>query len=116
MHRYDCTDGSLLGTETGIDPATADSRFGAALALQDWWERHVPAADLDASVGDMLKTLSGNGRRAMAEVKDLIRAVNGRPIDEAVMRDTAERIARARASEEGRERITAFLEKRKAGR
>ena len=78
--------------------------------------RTVPTADLDAAVGDMLKALSGNGRRAMAEVKDLIRAVNGRPIDEAVMRDTAERIAHARASEEGRERITAFLEKRKGGR
>jgi methylglutaconyl-CoA hydratase len=78
--------------------------------------RVVSAADLDTAVGDMLKTLSGNGRRAMAEVKQLIRAVSGRPIDEAVMRDTAERIARARASDEGRERITAFLEKRKAGR
>jgi methylglutaconyl-CoA hydratase len=52
----------------------------------------------------------------MAEVKELIRAVSGRPIDQAVMRDTAERIASARASDEGRERITAFLEKRKAGR
>ena len=78
--------------------------------------RTVPAADLDAAVRDMLKTLAGNGRRAMAEVKELIRAVTGRPIDEAVMRDTAERIARARASDEGRERITQFLEKRKAGR
>jgi methylglutaconyl-CoA hydratase len=78
--------------------------------------RVVGAEDLDAAVGDMLKTLAGNGRRAMAEVKELIRAVSGRPIDQAVMRDTAERIASARASDEGRERITAFLEKRKAGR
>ena len=78
--------------------------------------RVVGAADLDAAVGDMLKSLAGNGRRAMAEVKELIRAVTGRPIDQAVMRDTAERIASARASDEGRERITAFLEKRKAGR
>jgi methylglutaconyl-CoA hydratase len=78
--------------------------------------RVVGAEDLDAAVGDMLKTLAGNGRRAMAEVKQLIRAVAGRPIDEAVMLDTAERIARARASDEGRERITQFLEKRKAGR
>jgi methylglutaconyl-CoA hydratase len=78
--------------------------------------RVVGADDLDAAVAGMLKNLAGNGRRAMAEVKQLIRAVTGRPIDEAVMRDTAERIARARASDEGRERITAFLEKRKAGR
>jgi methylglutaconyl-CoA hydratase len=78
--------------------------------------RVVGEEDLDAAVGDMLKVLAGNGRRAMAEVKELIRAVTGRPIDQAVMRDTAERIATARASDEGRERITAFLEKRKAGR
>jgi methylglutaconyl-CoA hydratase len=78
--------------------------------------RVVPAADLETAVRDMLATLAGNGRRAMAEVKELIRAVSGRPIDQGVMRDTAERIARARASDEGRERITAFLEKRKTGR
>ncbi len=75
-----------------------------------------PAADLEQTVAGVLKELAGNGRRAMAEVKDLIRAVNGRPIDHALIRDTAERIAHARASDEGRQRITAFLEKRKAPR
>jgi len=75
-----------------------------------------PAADLEQTVAGVLKELAGNGRRAMAEVKDLIRAVNVRPIDHALIRDTAERIAHARASDEGRQRITAFLEKRKAPR
>lgn len=74
----------------------------------------VPAADLEKTAHAVLAELSGNGRRAMAEVKDLIRAVTGRPMDHALMRDTAERIAHARASDEGRQRITAFLEKRKA--
>ena len=91
--------------------------FDAAEALRiGLVHQVVPAAELEAAGRAMLATLSGNGRRAMAEVKELIRAVTGRPIDEAVMRDTAERIARARASDEGRERIGAFLDKRKAGR
>jgi methylglutaconyl-CoA hydratase len=45
--------------------------------------------------------------------KDLIRRVTGAPIDEALRRDTATRIANARASAEGKEGIAAFLEKRK---
>lgn len=88
--------------------------FDAAEALRIGLVHQVaPAAELETTARGVLETLAGNGRRAMAEVKDLIRAVTGRPIDHALMRDTAERIARARASDEGRERITAFLEKRK---
>lgn len=73
----------------------------------------VPAASLDEAVRDMLKTLAGNGPRAIAAVKELTRAVVGRPYDDGLMQDTAERIARARASDEGRARIAAFLEKRR---
>ena len=78
--------------------------------------RVVPAGELEAAGRAMLAVLAGNGPHAMAEVKALIRAVAGRPIDEPLMRDTALRIANARASEEGRLRIGAFLEKRKADR
>ncbi len=89
--------------------------FDAAEALRiGLVHQVVPAADLEQAARGVIETLAGNGRRAMAEVKDLIRAVTGRPIDHALMRDTAERIAHARASDEGRRRITAFLEKRKA--
>ncbi len=88
--------------------------FDAAEALRiGLVHRVAPAAELETTARGVLEMLAGNGRRAMAEVKDLIRAVTGRPIDHALMRDTAERIAHARASDEGRERITAFLEKRK---
>ncbi len=91
--------------------------FDAAEALRIGLVHHVaPAAELEKVALGFIATLAGNGRRAMAEVKDLIRAVTGRPIDQALMRDTAERIARARSSDEGRERITAFLDKRKASR
>ncbi|MEK9671432.1 MAG: enoyl-CoA hydratase/isomerase family protein [Rhodospirillaceae bacterium] len=54
-----------------------------------------------------------NGPRAMAEVKNLVRYVDGRARDEALMAQTAGHIARIRASNEGREGLAAFLEKRK---
>jgi methylglutaconyl-CoA hydratase len=50
---------------------------------------------------------------AVAAAKQLVRDVAGRPIDDALVADTAERIARIRASDDGREGIAAFLGKRK---
>jgi methylglutaconyl-CoA hydratase len=47
------------------------------------------------------------------EAKALIRAVAGRPVTSELIQDTAERIAKVRASPEGREGVTAFLDKRK---
>ncbi|MEQ8602672.1 MAG: enoyl-CoA hydratase/isomerase family protein [Marivibrio sp.] len=52
------------------------------------------------------------GPKAAAEAKDLVFAVD-RPLSEAVIEDTAERIARVRASDEGKEGVGAFLDKRK---
>jgi methylglutaconyl-CoA hydratase len=56
-----------------------------------------------------------NGPCAMASAKRLIAAVGGRLIDDALIADTAARIADQRASAEGREGLAAFLEKRKPG-
>ncbi len=47
------------------------------------------------------------------EAKALIAAVAGRPVDAAMMEDTARRTAERRASAEAREGMAAFLEKRK---
>ena len=44
--------------------------------------------------------------------KDLIRAVTGRPIDAAISEETAQRIARQRATDEAKDGIAAFLDKR----
>lgn len=63
----------------------------------------------------VLAALRLGGPGAQAASKDLVFAVQGRPIDEAVRRDTARRIAEARATSEGKEGIAAFLTKRKAG-
>jgi methylglutaconyl-CoA hydratase len=50
---------------------------------------------------------------AVDAAKDLIRAVEGRPIDSHIMADTSRRIAERRASDEAKEGLSAFLEKRK---
>jgi methylglutaconyl-CoA hydratase len=72
-----------------------------------------PPEELDGAVDALLGHLLAGGPAALAETKRLIRDVTGRPVDEALARETARRIARARASDEGREGIASFLEKRR---
>ena len=59
--------------------------------------------------GDLLAGAPG----AIGAAKDLVHAVAGRPVDDSLMAETARRIAERRATGEGREGVTAFLEKRK---
>jgi methylglutaconyl-CoA hydratase len=61
-----------------------------------------------------LKNLLAGGPHAHARIKELIRAVARRPVDDALIADTARRIAEIRVSPEGKEGIASFLEKRKA--
>ena len=74
----------------------------------------VPAAALDPTVDSLVKHLLAGGPQAHAKIKQLIRAVTGRAVDDALADDTARRIAEIRVSPEGREGIASFLEKRKA--
>jgi methylglutaconyl-CoA hydratase len=69
--------------------------------------------NLDAEIGKILENLLQGGPQAMAKIKDLIRRVSAGPIDDAMIEDTAARIAEIRVSPEGREGIASFLEKRK---
>jgi methylglutaconyl-CoA hydratase len=73
----------------------------------------VPAEQLDSAIAGLLEHLLAGGRDALAQIKDLIRAVASRPIDDEMIADTARRIAEIRVSPEGREGIASFLEKRK---
>jgi methylglutaconyl-CoA hydratase len=75
----------------------------------------VPDEELDAAVNALLGALLQGGPRALAETKRLLREVDHRAVDDALALDTAQRIAQARASDEGREGIASFLEKRKPG-
>jgi methylglutaconyl-CoA hydratase len=72
----------------------------------------VPAADLDRIIAAESQSLMQGGPAAQKAAKDLIRSV-ARPLDAGVVAETAERIADQRASEEGREGVSAFLEKRR---
>jgi methylglutaconyl-CoA hydratase len=89
-------------------------RFGAVYGAQiGMLHQVVPAAALEAAVGEIARTLAANGPNAVSECKRLVTDLAHRPIDAALMGDTADRIARIRASDEGREGIASFLEKRK---
>lgn len=70
---------------------------------------------LDKTIDGLLEHLLAGGPQALREIKALIRAVAGRPVDDALVRDTARRIAEIRVSPEGKEGIASFLEKRKPG-
>ncbi|MCM8595189.1 enoyl-CoA hydratase/isomerase family protein [Accumulibacter sp.] len=89
-------------------------RFSAAEAYRiGLLHEIVPGEEqLDEAIAEIVETLLANGPNAQAECKSLIRVVTGQPIDEQTTEETAERITRVRASEEGREGLAAFLEKR----
>jgi len=70
------------------------------------------ADELDARINALLGSFMLTSPHAVAEAKRLVRDMSGRPIDAAVLEDTAARLAAQRASEDGREGIAAFLEKR----
>lgn len=69
--------------------------------------------ELATAARQLTEKLLENGPAAMAAAKELVAAVAGRPVDDALIGATAARIADRRASPEGREGLSAFLEKRK---
>jgi methylglutaconyl-CoA hydratase len=72
-----------------------------------------PSERLDGEIEEMLKHLLQGGPQALHEIKDLISRVSSGPVSDAMIEDTAQRIAEIRVSPEGREGIASFLEKRK---
>ena len=91
-------------------------RFDAAEGFRLGLLHELAAADdeMDEKINDICVALMQGGPGAHLETKALIHAVANRPIDDAVITDTAKRIARVRAGDEGKEGVSAFLEKRKA--
>jgi methylglutaconyl-CoA hydratase len=97
----------FLLTGERFDAATA-YRIGLVSAL-------VPKEGLDAAVDALVDEVLSSGPKAVRAAKDLIKHVATREIDDLLVRDTAQRIARQRAGDEAKEGLTAFLEKRKPG-
>jgi methylglutaconyl-CoA hydratase len=89
-------------------------RFDAEQACRIGLVHQVVAAErLDEAVQNIIQAILANGPDAVIACKQLVVDLAGRPIDETLIGETAERIARIRASAEGREGVRSFLEKRK---
>ena len=91
-------------------------RFSAAQAAAMGFVHEVCTADaLDAKVDEIVAALVANGPRATRACKQLVQDVAGLPITPELRIETARRIADIRASDEGREGVQSFLNKRKPG-
>ncbi len=73
----------------------------------------VGEAALESAREALLTALLQGAPGAQAEAKALAFLCDARPIDATLMRETASRIAARRASAEGREGLSAFLDKRR---
>ena len=73
----------------------------------------VDAEQLDQEIDRLINTLLANGPAAVTAAKQLVFDVAGKPIDQQLIDATCETIAAIRVSEQGQERLQAFLERRK---
>ena len=90
-------------------------RFAAAEAYRIGFIQEIAQPDkLDATVNSILGEIVQGAPGAHKVTKELIRSVARRPLNAELMADMAVRIAAARASEEGKEGVRSFLEKRQA--
>lgn len=92
-------------------------RFDAAEALRIGLvgETVEDAVALEVAGARYVEILRANAPGAVADSKQLIFDVIDRPIDDDLVAMTAARIADRRATDEGREGISAFLDRRKPG-
>jgi methylglutaconyl-CoA hydratase len=102
-----------IGPRFARDLFLTGDRFDAAEALRiGLVHRVVPAAELEAAGRKKVDSLLSSGPEAVGEAKRLIAQVAGRSPEDA-LELTVRTIAERRASEEAREGLTAFLEKRR---
>ena len=102
-----------IGPRHALRYFQSGERFSAQRALAMGLVTEVCEREqLDATIAALIEPLIVGAPLAQKAAKDLIAAVDGRPIDDAVSEETAQRIARQRATSEAKEGIGAFLEKR----
>ena len=93
---------------------TAERINAARAAALGLAHEAVATDELDAKVKEVVEALLQGGPKSQAAAKDLIRAVANRPVSDAVVEDTARRIASLRVTPEAKEGLAAFLDKRPA--
>ena len=98
---------SLFATARPFDAAYAEK-----IGLID--QVVADAAGLEAAQANLSAEIMACAPGAVAASKELVEFVAEHGLDNHVLDETARRIARARVSDEGREGIAAFLDKRKA--
>ena len=104
-----------IGPRHARDLFLTGDRFDAREAFRIGLVHAVAPADgLEAAVDRKVESLLSSGPQAVRVAKRLIEQVTGRSPEEA-MPLTVRTIAERRASEEAREGLSAFLEKRKPG-
>lgn len=104
-----------------IGPRMARALFASAEGFDGAYAEKIGLAqysvDDEAGLTSMMEHLSelamAAAPGAVADSKALVRFVQSHAIDDHVLKETARRIAKRRASSEGREGLKAFIEKRK---
>jgi methylglutaconyl-CoA hydratase len=102
-----------LGEQASRRYFISAERFSAAEAHRLGFVHELATAEnLDAQVETIVQTLVANGPAAVKASKKLVQDLAGRPLTPELRADTARRIADIRASDEGREGVQSFLNKR----
>ena len=105
---------AAMGTRACRRYMLTGERFAAAEAYRIGLVHEIaPKEKIDEKIDELLIHLVVGGRSAHAQTKSLIDLIASSPLGQTLMDETAKRIAQVRASEEGKEGIRSFLEKRK---
>lgn len=101
-----------IGPRQALRYFLTGERISAARAVEIGLAHEaVEIEHLDMRVGKIAESLLQGAPGAMVGAKALVRDLNGRAIDDALIDETARRIALARAAPEAKEGIAAFLGK-----
>jgi methylglutaconyl-CoA hydratase len=102
-----------LGEQASRRYFISAERFSAAEAHRLGFVHELATAEtIDARVDAIVQVLVTNGPEAVKASKRLVQDLAGRPLTPELRADTARRIADIRASDEGKEGVQSFLNKR----
>ena len=105
---------AAMGARASRRYMVTGERFAAAEAYRIGLVHEIaPAEKIDDKIDELLIHLVVGGSAAHAKTKSLIDLMTYSPLDQTLMEETARRISQVRASDEGKEGIRSFLEKRK---